>query len=364
MKAKERLTSLDVFRGTTIGAMIIVNYPGTWSHVYAPLLHKPWHGITPTDLIFPFFLFIVGVSIALAYSRQVEKGIPFPEIYKKVLFRGLKIFAVGIFLSLWPNFNFGELRVAGVLQRIALVFVACTILFVRTTWKTQAIVGAAILIVYWLALMFIPTPGYGKPMLEPGVNLAAWFDSFTVPGRMWQETWDPEGLLSTLPAIVTGITGMLVGKIILSNHSQEKRALWMFVAGFIATVIGYIWSLHFPLNKPIWTSSYVMVTSGLASMTLAACYYIIDMEKKTFGTKPWVILGTNAIAVYVLAGLLGHVFYSIPFGGMALNQHAMELLTGIGFAPKLASLTYAAFFLGVLFIPGAIFYRNKIFIKL
>lgn len=360
----ERLISLDVVRGFTIGSMIIVNYPGNWGHVFAPLLHKPWHGITPTDLIFPFFLFIVGVSIAMAYTRMLKKGLPLSGINQKVLIRGLKIFAVGIFLSLWPDFNIGELRVAGVLQRIALVFVACTFLFLRTTWKTQAIVGAAILVVYWLALMFIPTPGYGQPMLEPGANLAAWFDSFTVPGRMWQGTWDPEGLLSTFPAIATGISGMLVGKIILSSHSQEKKALWMFLAGFVATVIGYIWSLHFPLNKPLWTSSYVMVTSGLASMTLAACYYLIDMEKKTFGTKPWIILGTNAIAVYVLAGLLGYVFYGLPFAGQSLNQYAFELITGIGIAQKIASLLYALFFLGVLFIPATILYRKKIFIKL
>jgi predicted acyltransferase len=360
----QRLISLDVFRGLTIGSMIIVNYPGSWGHVYAPLLHEPWHGITPTDLIFPFFLFIVGVSIALAYTKQLQKGLPLSGMYGKIVFRGLKIFAVGIFLSLWPDFNFAELRVAGVLQRIALVFVACAFLFVRTGWKTQAIVGALLLIAYWLAMMFIPTPGYGQAMLEPGANLAAWIDSYLLPGRMWQGTWDPEGLLSTLPAIATGITGMLVGKIILSPHSQEKKVIWMFMAGFLATIIGYVWCLHFPLNKPIWTSSYVMVTSGMASMTLAACYYLIDMEKKTFGTKPWVILGTNAIAVYVLAGLLSFIFYRLQFGDLRLSQHAIQMLTGIGFEPKLASLIYALFYLGILFIPATILYRKKIFIKL
>jgi len=360
----QRLVSLDAFRGITIGSMIIVNYPANWGQVYAPLLHKPWHGITPTDLIFPFFLFIVGVSIALAYNKQLQKGLPLPGIYRKILSRGLKIFAVGIFLSLWPYFNFAELRVAGVLQRIALVFVACAFLFVGTKWKTQAIVGATILIIYWLAMMFIPTPGYGQPMLEPGANLAAWIDSYLLPGRLWQGTWDPEGLLSTLPAIATGITGMLVGKIILSPHSHEKKVIWMFLAGFFATIIGYVWSLHFPLNKPIWTSSYVMVTSGLASMTLAACYYLIDMEKKTFGTKPWVILGTNAIAVYVLAGLLSLIFYRLDYGGLRLSQHAFQWLTGMGIVPKLASLMYPLFYLGILFIPATILYRKKIFIKL
>ncbi|HSV87801.1 MAG TPA: heparan-alpha-glucosaminide N-acetyltransferase domain-containing protein [Bacteroidales bacterium] len=360
----QRLISLDVFRGLTIGSMIIVNFPGNWGFVYAPLLHKPWHGITPTDLIFPFFLFIVGVSVALAFDKQLQKGLPLSGIYGKVLFRGLKIFIVGIFLNLWPLFNFADLRVAGVLQRIALVFVVCAFLYVRFNWKTQAVFGAALLIVYWLAMMFIPIPGHGQPMLEPGVNLAAWVDSYLLPGRMWHETWEPEGLFSTLPAIASGITGMLVGKIILSPQSHEKKVIWMFLAGLLATIIGYLWSLHFPLNKPIWSSSFVMATSGMASMALAACYYLIDIEKKTIGTTPWIIVGTNAIAVYVLAGLLTPVFYGIELGGLSLNQHAFQALTSIGIAPKLASLMYALFYLGILFIPATILYRKKVFIKL
>jgi len=364
MKAKERLTSLDVFRGVTIGAMIIVNYPGSWSHVYAPLLHKPWHGITPTDLIFPFFLFIVGISIVLAFNKQVESGTLLPKTYRKILWRSLKIFAVGIFLHLWPMFNFEELRIAGVLQRIAIVFAVCAALFLKTSWKTQTVVMAGILIFYWLALVLIPTPGHGKPMLEPGVNLAAWIDSYITPGRLFWETWDPEGLFSTLPSIATGISGMLIGKILVSDLSHERKIIWLFFWGVVGTIIGYVWGLVFPLNKPIWTSSYVMATSGMASLALAALYFIIDLQKIKTGTKPWLMLGTNAITVYFLAGVLAFPFYSMPIGGMALNQHAMELLTGIGFAPKLASFTYAAFFLGVLFIPSAILYRKKIFIKL
>lgn len=362
--ASERLVSLDVFRGMTIAAMILVNYPGNWGHVYAPLLHKPWHGITPTDLIFPFFLFIVGVSIAFAYTKQLKKGLPLTGVYRKILFRGVKIFAVGIFLNLWPYFNFAELRVAGVLQRIAIVFVVCAMLFVRTQWKTQAIVGVAILIVYWLALMFIPTPGYGQPMLEPGANLAAWIDSFLLPGRMWQETWDPEGLLSTLPAIATGISGMLVGKIMLSENSPERKVIHLFLAGFIATIVGYVWSLNFPLNKPIWTSSYVMVTSGLASMTLAASYYLIDLENRKRFIKPFLAFGTNAITLYVLAGLLSLIFYRLNFWGQGLSVHAFQFLTGLGVAPKLASLSYAIMYLVILYVPLIILYKKRIFIKL
>ncbi|MDX9881504.1 MAG: heparan-alpha-glucosaminide N-acetyltransferase domain-containing protein [Prolixibacteraceae bacterium] len=360
----ERLISLDAFRGFTIAAMIMVNNPGTWSHVYAPLLHAKWHGLTPTDLIFPFFIFIVGVSIALAYSKRLKSGTPTYGMYKKVIFRSLKIFAVGIFLSLYPKFNFTDLRVAGVLQRIAVVFLICAILYLITKWKTQAIIGVVLLVGYWLAMVLIPTPGIGTVSLEPGQNLAAWVDSFLLPGRMWQGTWDPEGLLSTLPAVASGISGMLAGHIILSKEDQYKKVIWLFLAGFAAMLIGYIWSWNFPLNKNLWSSSFVMVTSGLAAMILASSIYIVDILGHTRGTKIGVIFGANAISVYVLAGLLGYVFRRVEFFGGSVNTHMMDLFSGLGCGMKLASLCYSLFYIAVLFIPALVLYRKKIFIKL
>jgi predicted acyltransferase len=173
MTETNRLISLDAFRGFTIAAMIMVNYPGSWSHVYPPFLHADWHGLTPTDLIFPFFIFIVGVSIALAYSKRLASGVPKKPMYRKILFRALKIFLVGLLLWLFPKFDFDNIRYAGVLQRIAIVFFASALLFLNTRWKTQAIVATVLLAGYWLAMILIPTPGYEEPMLEPGANLAA-----------------------------------------------------------------------------------------------------------------------------------------------------------------------------------------------
>jgi predicted acyltransferase len=364
MKQNERLISLDAFRGFTIAAMIMVNNPGSWSHVYGPLLHKEWHGITVTDLIFPFFLFIVGISIALAYTKRVEAGIPKGDMYKKIIGRSIKIFAVGIFLNLYPTFNFGELRVAGVLQRIAIVFLVCAILFLSVRWRKQAIIGAALLIIYWLAMVLIPTPGYGKPMLEPGINLAAWIDSILLPGKMWQKTWDPEGLFSTLPAIATGITGMLAGTLIVSKKSTEEKIIWLFTAGFIVLSIGHVWSWFFPLNKNIWTSSFVMVTSGLAALTLATCMYLVDVIGYRKIAYPGVVFGSNAITVYVLAGLAGFLFYGIPIGGISLKEHFMNILTGFEFDPRFASFLFAFLYIGVFYIPALIMHRKKIFIKL
>ncbi len=364
MKEIKRLVSLDAFRGFTIAAMIMVNFPGSWSHIYAPLEHAEWNGLTPTDLIFPFFIFIVGVSVALAYSKRLLTGVPKKPMYRKIVFRAVKIFAVGILLWLFPDFNFETVRIAGVLQRIAIVFLVVALLFLNTGWKIQALIAAVILIGYWLAMTLIPTPGYGQPMLEPGVNLAAWIDSRFLPGYMWQKTWDPEGILSTFPAIASGVTGMLAGQLILSEIKQERKIIYLFSYGFFALIIGYMWNYVFPVNKSIWTSSFVLVTSGLAAMILAASIFFVDVKGRKALTKPGIIFGSNAIAVYVLADVWGQFFYNIEYGGASLNQHFMHLFESAGWSLKMGSWIFALLFVAFNFIPAWILYRKKIFIKL
>jgi predicted acyltransferase len=364
MSEFKRLISLDAFRGFTIAAMIMVNNPATWSHIYPPLRHAEWNGLTPTDLIFPFFIFIVGVSIALAYTKRVNAGIQKGPMYRKIVIRTIKIFAVGILLWLFPRFNFEHVRIAGVLQRIAIVFLVSAFLFLNTRWKTQAIIAAVLLIGYWLVMVLIPTPGYGKVMLEPGANIAAWIDSKFLPGYMWQKTWDPEGILSTFPAIATGISGMLAGHLILSKMSQERKLIYLFTLSFFAFVVGFFWSYIFPLNKSIWTSSFVMVTSGLAGMTLAASIFVVDMLGRTRFTKPGIIFGSNAIAVYVLADVWRLPFYTWKFGGDSLNVHWMNMFENLGWSMKFGSFTFAAMFIAFNFIPAWILYKKKIFVKL
>ncbi len=361
----KRLISLDAFRGFTIASMILVNYPGTWQHVYPPLLHVEWHGITPTDLIFPYFLFIVGVAIAYAYTKRIALGTPKRDLYIKLITRSVKIFAVGIFLNLYPYFNFADLRYAGVLQRIAIVFLICGFLFLKTTWKTQLITGIVILIAYWLAMTLIPTPGFDKPMLEPGKNLAAWFDSKFLPGRMWKETWDPEGFLSTIPSLVTTISGMLAGLFLLSKRSWEHKVIYFMVVGFLLTSAGAMWHYVFPINKNIWTSSFVLFTSGMALMTLGSMIFVVDILGYKKWTKFGVIYGSNAISVYVLAWILGYFFYRMQIGGLSLNRQFFELFANnLGMAPKFVSMMYALLYVGITFIPAYILYRKKIFIKL
>ena len=364
MSEFKRLISLDAFRGFTIAAMIMVNNPGSWSHVYTPLDHAEWNGLTPTDLIFPFFIFIVGVSIALAYTKRLNAGANKSPLYRKIIFRAIKIFAVGILLWLFPEFSFESVRVTGVLQRIAIVFMVCALLFLNTKWKTQAIIAGVLLVGYWLLMVLIPTPGYGKVMLEPGANLAAWFDSKFMPGHLWKETWDPESILSTLPAIASGITGLLAGHLILSKMEQERKVIYLFSFSFLAFVIGFFWNYIFPVNKNIWTSSFVMVTSGLAGMTLAISIFVVDILGRKRFTKPGIIFGSNAITAYVLADVILIPFYRWKIDGASLNVHWMNMFGHFGWSLKFGSFLYAVMFICVNFIPVWILYKKKIFIKL
>ncbi len=360
---KDRLTSLDFFRGATIAGMIVVNDPGSWKHVYAPLRHAEWHGVTPTDLVFPFFLFIVGVSIALSYTKQLTAGREKSAMTRKVLKRSTIIFLLGMFLALFPNFDFGALRIVGVLPRIALVFLACSLLFIHLKPKQIYWIGGGLLVFYWLVLMYVPLPGVGEVMLEPGQNMAAWIDQFITPGRMYRETWDPEGLFSTLPAIASGISGIAVGMLWLQkNIPVAKRLMWMFTLGFVYFVVGNIWGWFFPMNKHIWTSSYVLYTSGLATMGFAASIVIIDVLGVTRGTKMFVVFGLNAIAAYVLHGLLvriAGIFIQKP----SIGGRFTEAMMNFGLEPKFASLCWALLYLAICYVPIYLLYRNKIFIK-
>ena len=357
-----RLLSLDAMRGFTIAAMIMVNFPGHEDFVFPTLRHTKWNGLTFTDLIAPTFLFIVGVSITLAYSKKL--GAPKGPLYRKIIVRSLKIFAVGMFLNMLPNFNFSDLRYTGTLHRIAIVFLVCAILFLNTNWKQQLGIASTILILYWLALTTIPTPGIGKVMLEPGVNLAAWVDQQYLPGKMWQGNWDPEGILSTFPSIVTTITGMLAGRLMLLPLSPNEKSNFLLTAGLATAASGYFWNLIFPTNENLWTSSFVLVTSGFASMLLGALYFLIDIRGCTKGISPGVIFGANAITAYVLADILALLFYIMPIGGDTLNHHTVAALSQTGIDPRLASMFFALFFVCINFIPAYVLYQKRIFIKL
>ncbi|GAA5224739.1 lpg1661 family Dot/Icm T4SS effector [Membranihabitans marinus] len=344
--------------------MIVVNTSGSDEYVYGPLEHAAWNGITPTDFVFPFFVFIVGVSIVLAFSNQLAKGKQIKDMVPKLIRRSITIFLLGVFLNLFPEFDFGSVRIAGVLQRIAIVFLACSLLYLYTSEKTQWKVGIGLLVVYYLIMVLVPHPAYGEVLLEPGKNIAAWIDSILMPGSMYQGTWDPEGILSTLPAIGTGVTGLLIGHLLKSDRSQQDKVIWMMLGGFIAFTLGSIWNWFFPINKNLWTSSYVLYTSGLAAMTLGASYYIIDMLGKRQFTFFGIVFGSNAITAYVLSGVLPVLTHTSIFGGESMRSLFMSGLTGIGLDVYFVSLLWALMFCFLCYIPIYYLYKNKIFIKI
>ncbi len=360
----KRLISLDALRGFTIIAMIIVNYPGSEEHVFFTLRHTLWNGLSLTDQVAPYFLFFVGASITFAYSKRLAEDASRSVLYKKILFRSLKIYAVGMFLNLMPAFDLHTIRWTGTLQRIAIVFFISAFIYLNTNWKQQAWITAILLVGYWLLLTLIPTPGYDKAMFEPGVNIVAWFDSKFLPGVMWRGTWDPESILSNITSVASCLTGMLAGHLMISDKSPNEKVNYLMTAGVFSAIAGYFWGLSFPVNENLWTSSFVLVTSGFAALLFGAFYFIVDIKGRTKGTRPGIIFGANAITIYFLADVWALIFYVAKFGGTSLNEKFVNGWQNAGMDPSLASLLYALLFVCINFIPAWILYKKKIFIKL
>ena len=363
--ASQRLLSLDVMRGLTIAGMILVNTPGSWAHIYPPLEHAEWHGLTPTDLVFPFFLFMVGISITLALGRRVEQGIDQGPLVGKIVKRAAIIYVLGIFLTLFPAFDFSNLRVVGVLPRIATVYLIASLLFLPLSWRAIAGLSIFLLVAYWLAMALIPVPGVGPANLEPGTNLAAWLDERLVPGRLYRGTWDPEGFLSTIPAVVTALTGILTGYWLRTRKGAEEKIIGMMVTGVLACAVGYLWYQVFPVNKNLWTSSYVLVTSGMALLLLGTLYWLVDVRRYHRWTPFFVAFGMNAITAFVIHATLIDVFHvSVNAAGDTLGGLSYQGLVQIGLSPNFASLLWAIAYLLLCFIPIWIMYRRRIIVKI
>jgi len=366
----ERLLSLDVFRGITIAGMILVNNPGTWSAIYPPLKHAAWHGCTPTDLIFPFFLFIVGVAITLSLSKRKERGDDQNKLILQILRRSGILFLLGLILSGFPYFNLETIRIPGVLQRIAVVYLFASILFLKTNLKTQIYVSSAFLVLYWLAMTLIPVPGVGYANLEPTTNLAAYIDNLLLGGHLWSATkvWDPEGILSTIPAIVSAMLGVFTGELLQTKKTKEEKTSWMFFSGVVLMALGYVWDGFFPINKNIWTSSYVIYTGGLALLFLGFCYWLIDVLGYKKWSLPFQVYGLNAITVFFLSGIIGRLLTLIKLTGadgveISLKTFLFDTFFLSWLEPINASLlwavTYIFIWLGLMWI----LYARKIFIK-
>ena len=379
------MVSLDVFRGATIASMILVNDPGSWSHIYPPLEHAEWNGWTPTDLIFPFFLFIVGVSLTLSFASRIARGLTRGALAIHVVRRSALIFAIGLFLNGFPDFDFSSIRIMGVLQRIALCYLVAGLLYLATFQSdaaaerparvhanlgVTATVAVALLVGYWALMTFVPVPGYGAGHLGKEDNLGAYIDRTLMGGHLWGEsvTWDPEGILSTLPAIASVLIGILAGEWLRSDRQAGRKALGLAAAGLALLVAGRLLHPYFPINKNLWTSSFVLFTGGFAMLALAACYWIIDVRAWRGWTGPFLVFGMNAILAYALAALVSEV--STDFDFLSFHGHDTTLHGWIydkyfvpHASPVNASLAFAVFFVLVIFALLWPFYRGKLFLR-
>ena len=375
-----RLRSLDAFRGLTVATMILVNSPGDWGHIYAPLQHAPWHGWTPTDLVFPFFLFIVGVSITFAIKPAL--GLPADEeagAVGKIIKRGLILFMLGLFLNLFPRFDLSTVRIMGVLQRIGLVYIICALIYRKTTPQQQLMLTVLFLVSYYLLMTAVPVPGIGYPNLEPETNLAAWVD-FTIltPAHVYRpaKVWDPEGLLSTLPAVATALLGVLTGHLLQAKNygsaiRESQKALVLFLAGTALAGLGTLLDPAFPINKPLWTSTYVLLAGGLAMCGLALFYYLIDVRKGFRWNGVLVAFGVNPITVFFLSGLIPRMMNLIlmpnPGGSdskVGLKDYLYRgFITPLFSDPTLASLAGALTFVSIWAVILWVMYKRRIIIK-
>ena len=383
MKSNNRLLSLDTFRGMTIAAMILVNTPGSWSHVYAPLKHAEWHGWTPTDLIFPFFLFIVGV--AMTFSIQTRIGVDFKsDIYKKVVKRSVILFLLGLLLHFypfgipftsegWSNFSFSsiidtfmDIRIMGVLQRIALCYLFTSIMIIHLTHREQFYAAFSLLTFYTCAMLL-----YGNLTLED--NLARTIDlTIFSPANMYSVRglpFDPEGLLSTIPAVITTLSGVFVGNLLRGHLSPREKATQLIMWGLAGILLGNGLNILIPINKQLWTPSYVFLTSGWACLILSIFYWLIEIKNIKSWAKPFIVFGSNSIIVFVASGILVTTILKIK---IHLNDGSITSLYNwiykylfVSWAGDLNGSLFFAITWILLWLGGLwILYIRKIFIKI
>ena len=311
-----RRRSLDFFRGATIASMIVVNNPGSWSHVYPALLHAPWHGWTPTDLIFPFFLFILGAAIPFSLGRRVESGAARGRLFLRVLRRSAVLVALGLLLAAYPFFDLSALRLPGVLQRIGAVYLVAGAAFLFLSKRGLLWLTGACLVGFHAVLAFVPPPGGVAGDLEPGTNLAAYLDRLLLGGNLYQGSWDPEGVLSTIPAIASALIGIFAGQWIHSRRPAAEQTTGLFAAGFLLLGAGWAWSFWLPINKNLWTSSYAVFTAGIALSGLALSMLLLDRRPESpRWSRPFESLGKNAILIFVASGLVAKTLLLFPAPG-------------------------------------------------
>jgi predicted acyltransferase len=370
-----RLVSLDVARGITIAFMILVNNGGSGRYSYSQLEHSAWNGWTLTDLVFPSFLFIAGISIVFSNESRMARGESKATLRLHVLKRAVILFLLGLVVNGFPLFHLGTLRIYGVLQRIAICFLFASLLYL---WNSRAWIAATTAVVallgYWILMRWVPIPGIGVPthavpLLDPNNNWVAYLDRKILPGRLYEGVRDPEGLISDIPAMGTILFGVLTGIWLRRPISQAAKYTGLRYAALTGVLLGVLWNVWFPINKKLWTSSYVLFAAGCTLLLLAICFYAVEIREWTRGwTFPWLVFGSNAITAYVFSELLSAALSTISVhdgGGVTnLQQYIYQHWFFPVVNPSFGSLLYAIAFVLVCFLPVLWLYRKKIFIKI
>jgi predicted acyltransferase len=378
----QRLRSLDVFRGFTIASMVLVNNPGDWAHIYAPLRHAAWNGWTFTDWIFPFFLFIVGVSLTLSTVRSVTAGVAKTSILLQLWRRALVIIFIGLALNFIPSFSFETLRYPGVLQRIGLCIVIAAPIVLWCRVRGQFLWAVALMAVYAAIELSVPIPDakgvIGTGLLEPGRDVGAFIDRMVMSGHLWAQakTWDPEGLLSTLPAVSSLLFGALLGCFLHTAGTPANKTAWVMIAGLLALWVGVILdAVLMPINKSLWTPSYTVFMTGWALLLFAACYWLVDAcdsarirARSTWLAKPLEMYGVNALFIFAFSGLvakmLGYFKVQSDVGAaVSVKAWMFATLSQLPLSPINVSLLFAVLFNALMLMVAWLLWRNKIFIK-
>ena len=368
-----RLRSLDALRGLTIALMILVNTSGDGAHTYRLLRHSPWNGCTLADVVFPCFLFMVGISLVLSLSGKLRRGISRRILVRQALRRAFVLFAIGIAINGFPRFDLHTLRVFGVLQRIAICFFLASLIYMWTRPRTIVWITVALLVGYWILLRWVPVPGYGLPgvsvpFLDPHGNLPAWLDRHLLPAAhlYHQGYYDPEGLLASLPALGSTLIGVLAAFVLQAHRNATAKTKQLLLAGVLCLLAGSVWSHWLPLNKRLWTSSFVLFNAGVSVLSLSLFLWWLDVQEK--GTRlagPLIAFGTNALAAYAFSEFLASFLSSVKVHG---SGYTLQKTLFLPFAtlipnPYIAALTYAVVYVALCFVPVLLLFRKRIFLK-
>jgi len=374
-KFSARLVCLDVFRGLAVAGMILVDNPGSDDGTYWPIKHAEWNGWTPADFIFPSFLFLVGVSMVLSFSSRLRRGESRRQILVHVFTRSLILIAIGLLVNASPiiGLDLHTFRFEGVAQRIALCYLVSAIFVLWSNRRGQWIALGACLIGYWMMMRFVPVPGFGVPgrdipFMDPDRNLVAWLDRKLFAGHLYNVTRDPEGILSTIPAIATTLMGTLTGQLLVSEKNSGTKAIRMLLVGVLGLASGLIWNFWFPINKNLWTSSFALFTGGFALVFLASLYWVLEIRHwRGPWTMPILVFGMNAIAGFVADSLVYGPGYSFTVkghsGAISWHDAAQLRLVSFGLSAANASLIYSLAAVLFCWILLWLLWRKRIFIK-